>query len=277
MGKRALVLGGGGVAAVAWELGVLAALSEAGVDLGSADLVVGTSAGALVGAQLAGGADIGELYKAQLAGPNVAAPKVPVRAMLALSWLLLRYRDPLRYRKHVGRFALTARSASESDRRRDIASRLITHAWPKHSMMITAVDAISGEFIAFDQDSDVPLVDAVTASMAVPGVQPPATINEHRFIDGGTRSCANADLAAGYERIVIVAPIARGSGPIASVASQMNDLRAGSRVALITPDRASRKAMGWNPSDPRRCPGAARAGHAQAGAISSTFQDLWST
>lgn len=270
------MLGGGGVAAAAWELGVLAALAEAGIDLGLADLIVGTSAGALVGAHLAGGADIRRLYSIQLAAPQTAHAAVSIRTMLTLSWMLLRYRDPQQYRVHVGSFALNAHAPSDSDRRGDIASWLITHTWPAQPLMITAVDAASGEFAAFSQDSDVPLVDAITASMAVPGIQPPATIGGRRFMDGGIRSCANADLAAGYQRILIIAPVTAGSGPIASLAAQASDLRERSRVVTVAPDRASRKAMGWNPTDPGRGPAAARAGHTLGSAISPSLRALWS-
>lgn len=272
-----MVLGGGGVSAVAWELGVVAALAESGVDLTSADLIVGTSAGALVGAHIAHGADLRQLYQAQLTAPQPASTTASVRNLLRLSWILLRHRDPLQYRIHVGRFAMAATTYSENDRRSDIASRLTTHAWPPRPLMITAVDAMSGEFVTFSRDQGVPLVDAVTASMAVPGVQPPVTINGRPYLDGGMRSCANADLAAGYERVVVIAPIARGSGPIASVTDQVADLRGRSQVLTVAPDRSSRKAMGWNPTDPRRCPGAARAGHAQAAAVSSTVGQLWCT
>ncbi len=58
------------------------------------------------------------------------------------------------------------------------------------------------------------VVDAVGANCAVPGVWPPVTIGDRRFMDGGVRSVANADLAAGYERVVIVAPVAQGTGPL---------------------------------------------------------------
>ena len=63
---RALVLGGGGVTGIAWELGILKGLADAGVDLTSADLVVGTSAGSVVGAQITTGRTIDDLYKTQL-------------------------------------------------------------------------------------------------------------------------------------------------------------------------------------------------------------------
>src|SRR5689334_16577719 len=63
---RALVLGGGGVTGVAWELGVVSALLDAGIDLADADLIVGTSAGSAVAAQITSGASMDELVAAQL-------------------------------------------------------------------------------------------------------------------------------------------------------------------------------------------------------------------
>src|SRR5258708_9941745 len=67
---RALVLGGGGVTGIAWETGLLAGLAEAGVDLTSADLVVGTSAGSVVGAQILSGVSVQDLYAEQLTEPR---------------------------------------------------------------------------------------------------------------------------------------------------------------------------------------------------------------
>src|ERR1700681_4453810 len=69
-GGRALVLGGGGVTGIAWETGLLAGLAEAGIDLTSADLVVGTSAGSVVGAQILSGVSIKALYAEQLVEPR---------------------------------------------------------------------------------------------------------------------------------------------------------------------------------------------------------------
>ena len=68
--RTALVLGGGGITGIAWEIGVLAGLAEAGVDLTGADLVVGTSAGSVVGAQLTCGAELETLYERQLEPPT---------------------------------------------------------------------------------------------------------------------------------------------------------------------------------------------------------------
>src|SRR5260370_22782556 len=63
---RALVLGGGGVAGVAWELGILTGLHDTGVDVRGADVIIGTSAGSVVGAQIASGTNLESLFASQL-------------------------------------------------------------------------------------------------------------------------------------------------------------------------------------------------------------------
>ncbi len=88
--------------------------------------------------------------------------------------------------------------------------------WPAKMFKVTAVDARTGDFVVFDSSGEAGLVDAVGASCAVPGVWPPVTIGNRRFMDGGMRSVANADLAASYQRVVIMAPVAQGIGPIMS-------------------------------------------------------------
>jgi NTE family protein len=282
MAGRALVFGGGGVTGVAWEFGVLAGLAEAGVDLSGADLsgadlVVGTSAGSVVGAQVAAGVDIEERYAGQLAGPGgEVAATFGARAMLGFALAAIGTRDPQRARVRLGRMALGARTIPEAERRAVIASRLAVHEWPERRLLVTAVVADTGEFVVFDKASGVPLVDAVTASCAVPGVWPPATIDGRRYIDGGARSAANVDLAAGCDRVVVIAPAPRGFGPIASVARQVAGLRKGTRVAVVVPDAAARKAIGRNVLDPARRAGAARAGRAQAAAQAEAVAAVWS-
>src|SRR5215469_7069199 len=64
--RRGLVLGGGGITGIAWEIGVVAGLAEAGIDLSSPDVVVGTSAGSVVGAQDLSGIHIEDVYEEQL-------------------------------------------------------------------------------------------------------------------------------------------------------------------------------------------------------------------
>ena len=100
----------------------------------------------------------------------------------------------------------------EQERIDVIGSRLVSTEWPERPLVVTAVDTETGEFTTFDRDSGVPLVSAVAASCAVPGVYPPVTIDGRRYMDGGMRSAANADLAQGYDRLVVLAPIRGASG-----------------------------------------------------------------
>ncbi|HET7014234.1 MAG TPA: patatin-like phospholipase family protein, partial [Streptosporangiaceae bacterium] len=141
---------------------------------------------------------------------------------------------------------------------------------------ITAVDAAAGTFTVFDANSGVSLIDAVGASCAVPGIWPPVTIGERRFMDGGMRTVANADLAHGYERVVIVAPVAAGIGFMASPRRQAAALTAaGARVALVRPDRAAMRAIGRNVLDVSSRAAAARAGRAQAAAEAPAVRAAW--
>lgn len=277
MASRALVLGGGGATGVAWELGVLAGLAAEGADLSGADLVVGTSSGAVVAAQLTAGLSPADLYQAQADGYAAAAATRPgARTAVTAGWAVARYREPRCVRAPVGRMALAAPTIPEAQRRAVIESRLPAREWPPVRLLLTAVDAESGEFVAFDRDAGVPLVDAVAASCAVPGVWPPVTISGRRWIDGGMRSAANADLAEGSRRVVVLAPVSRGFGPLLRLADQVARLReSGSSVVVITPDRAARRALGRNALDPGCRALAARAGHAQAAALLAEVLAVW--
>jgi NTE family protein len=274
---RALVLGGGGVTGVAWEIGLLAGLDARGVQLSHADLVVGTSAGAVVGAQLAWETSLDRLYQAQLEPPGSRpADRMRLRDMAVFGWAGLRFTDPVRARARIGRMALAARTVAEADRRAVIASRVPADEWPARRLLITAVDAESGEFVTFGADNGVGLVDAVGASCAVPGVWPPVTIGGRRWMDGGTRSPANADLAAECDRTVVLAPIPRGMRAASGAAAQAAELeRAGRAVTVVSPDPAAVAAIGRNVLDPARSAPAARAGHAQAESVLDRVAAVW--
>ena len=277
--RRALVLGGGGITGIAWEIGLLAGLAEAGADLTGADLVVGTSAGSVVGAQLACGAELETVYARQLEPATGEKVARMTRAMLAqYGWALLRSRGrDVEFRRRVGTLALAAEKAgltpSEQERLDVIGGRLVSSEWPERKLVVTACDAETGEFRTFDRDAGVPLVQAVAASCAVPGVYPPVTIEGRRYVDGGMRSAANADLAQGYDRLVVLAPIPRGIGPIASVDAQVTGMV--SRVAVVSPDAGSRKAIGRNVLDPSAREPSARAGRAQAAGVAARISEVW--
>src|SRR5262252_2468898 len=278
MTRRALVRGAGGEAGIAWEVGLLAGLAERGVDLTAADLVVGTSAGAGVRARINSGVGLAALYEAQLApadGEIVA--KFGPRTIARFIWAVApARRNPLKARIRLGRMAVRARTEPAAQRGAVVAARLGTHEWPTRNLLITAVDADTGEFATFDSGSGVDLVDAVGASCAVPGVWPPVTINGRRWMDGGMRSPANADLAAGYDRVVVVAPITRGLKPLPSVTDQVRELaRSCQAVAMLAPDAASVAAFGRNLLDPRTRAPSARAGYAQAATVRADVAAVW--
>jgi len=278
MSETALVLGGGGVTGVAWELGILTGLAEAGVDLAKADLVVGTSAGSVVGTYVASGIDLEERYGRQVAASTGEIPaRLGLPTIGRFAWAMLRSRDAVTYAARIGRMALAASTVPEASRREVIAGRLGVTEWPSKRFLVTAVDAATGEFKVFDRDSGVSIVDAVGASCAVPGVWPPVTIDGRRYIDGGVRSATNADLAAGCSKVVIIAPISLGGKNIPRVSAQAEALRAaGASVIVIAPDSAAKQAIGRNVLDPARRPAAARAGRTQATTIVEQVAQVWS-
>ena len=277
MDRRALVLGGGGVTGIAWETGLIAGLAELGIDLAAADVVIGTSAGSVVGADIASGQELEALYRAQLAPPAPEpAAQMGWGVIGRLLWVMSTSRDPVRARARIGHWALAARTMPEADRRKVIEARLPAADWPAKTLKVTAVDARTGELVVFDSAGDAGLVDAVGASCAVPGVWPPVTIGHRRFVDGGVRSVANADLAAGYELVVIVAPVAKGIGHMTSPRRQAAALAgAGARVVLVRPDRAATHAIGHNVLDLSRRAAAATAGRAQAAAEAPAIRAVW--
>jgi NTE family protein len=277
--RTALVLGGGGITGIAWEIGLLAGLAEAGIDLSGADLVVGTSAGSVVGAQLTGGARLEAMYGRQLEpATGEKAARLNRATLVQYAWAMMRSRGrDVEFRRRIGALALAAEKAgltpTEQERLDVIGGRLISREWAERDLLLTAVDAETGEFRTFDRNSGVPLLQAVAASCAVPGVYPPVTIDGRRYVDGGMRSAANADLAQGYDRLVVLAPIPRGVGPMASVDAQVTGMV--SRVAVVSPDEGSRTAIGRNVLDPAARAPSAEAGRTQAARVAERIAEVW--
>lgn len=288
----ALVLGGGGAAGQAWQIGVIAGLAEAGLDLTeAADLVVGTSSGSTTAAWVRSGIPAAELLASVLSErvrPVGQSRELPPSLPMATVFERMRAigaaaTSAADLRRAMGAFGLESDSilepAAAGQRRAMVAARLPRHAWPDRPMIVVAVDAHTGELAAFDRDSGVDLVDAVTASTALPG-GPTHSINGTRYINGGVRSGENADLASGYANVVVLSPFGGWSQtpPQAGqfeglrrdpewgtdLASEVEALRKqGSDVEVITPDADSRAAMGTNQMDLATRIPAARAGFAQ--------------
>jgi len=275
--RRALVLGGGGVTGIAWMTGLLAGLAEAGTDLTSADLVVGTSAGSVVGAQILSGVTLEDLYAAQLKEPaGELAAKMGVGALLGFVVNGLWPGDERVGRARLGRAAMKARTVPEAERRAIIERRLLNRSWPETRLVIAAVDAETGEARNFDRDSGVSLLDAVAASCAVPLVWPPISIEGRRYIDGGVRSPANADLASGCERGVVLAPVAMALRPSGRIDSQLASLGPHVRSIVVSPDANARNAIGRNVLDPAHRVASARSGHAQSAGVAPAVAAVWS-
>ena len=270
------------MAGIAWEIGVLRGIGDGDAelltDLRKADLVIGTSAGAAVAAQITSGTSIDDLYAAQLSEHTSE-----LEVELNLDELMARFATavtgsagPQDMRRRIGALALETKTVSEATRRVAVAARLPEARWPEGALLLTAVDADTGEPAVFTKDSGVDLVDAVAASCAVPGVWPPVTIKGRRYIDGGVRSGANADLAAGCDRVLVVTPSqAAAPQPWGNLADEVDQLSP-SEVHVVYADDASVAAFGTNPLSPSTRGPAARAGReigrAEAGAVGSFWR-----
>ncbi|HLI89987.1 MAG TPA: patatin-like phospholipase family protein [Ktedonobacteraceae bacterium] len=283
IGTRALVLGGGGVAGVAWELGILTGLHDKGVDVRSADIIIGTSAGSTVGAQITSGIDLESLFASQLTPVKQSKERKveasPAQMMEVLSQAIAEAgADMKALRARIGAYALAAPTPPEAERRAIIESRLPKKMWPQQHLLMVAVDTATGEEYLMDRESGVSLVDAVAASCAVPGIWPPVTLAGRRYMDGGVRSATNADLARGYNRVLILNPLGAsadymGMG-ITEEAAALE--REGSQVLVIAPDAASTAAIGLNPLDPAARQPSALAGRAQGRELADSVAALWS-
>ncbi len=282
-----MVLGGGGNTGIAWETGLLWGLAEQGVDLTAADRVIGTSAGSVVGAQITGGDSLEQLYRRQLLSPaelgdgDIPVASISPLVVLRFGWYLLRSRGDLeRFGRLLGRAAVLKAMGgglpSVAERYEQIGQRIGGLTWPDRDLVVTAVDAVTGELVTYGPrgpEPEVSLEDAVNASCAVPLVYPPIRIGPRIVIDGGVRSGSNADLAAGCDVVVALTPVDRTIGPMRSAASMLADLDVPHLV--ITPDEGARFAIGKNVLDPSARPPAARAGYAQGRELADEVGELW--
>ena len=290
--ERALVLGGGGSTGNAWLIGVIAGLFDAGLDVTQADLIIGTSAGSTAAAQITGAsptqlmADILAAASQPRTGPvgsdGGRVPSGPVADHLRrMSEIIAAAEDAADMRRRMGAVALEMDAASDGSGqtrwRSTVAARLPSQRWPEQAVLITVVDAHTGEPVVFDRHSGVDLVDAVAASTAG---GPAYSIGDHQYIDGGYRSIENADLAAGYGRVLVLSPFGGTSRHPREwgthLAAQVDQLRArGSRVETIFPDSDSEHLFGANAMDLSLRPPAARAGYDQGRALAGQLTEFW--
>jgi NTE family protein len=285
MTRRALVLGAGGPAANAWEIGVIAGMAEMGIDVRAADLFVGTSAGSRVAAQIISGVSLEALLQQQV-DPclqlKASAVKVDFKK-LKDDYVRAKQGEggAVGFLQRMGTLAMAASTISEAEQRRVIASQLPTPEWAEQRLLAVAVDAESGERRVFDRTSGIPLIDAVAASCAAPGMSPTITIEGRRYMDGGVYSTDNADLAISCDRVLVLTLKAGvPSTCVVSLDAAVARLRDnGAAVVVMRPDEATEAAfaaVGGNILDPAVREGAARAGREQGRRIAaSDVAALW--
>jgi NTE family protein len=276
---RALVLGGGGVAGIAWETGLLFGLAEQGVDVLDADVFLGTSAGSAVAAAITTDTPLADLHDRQ-AFPAGDSPEIPVEfdvEKMVADWTALMGSAGAgqELRAAIGRYALAAPTVPERRRREVIEARLPQHKWPDRDLRIVAVDATTGEERVFTAADGADLVDVVAGSCAVPGVWPPASIEGHRYIDGGVRSSTNVDLVADFNVVLVLAPVEDLTVVDPDVDKASKKVLKRKKTLTIRPDHDSLAAFGANPLDPATARPAAQAGRAQAAAVADDVRALW--
>ena len=291
-GGRALVLAGGGAAGNAWQLGLIAGLADADVDVTGADVIIGTSAGSTVAAQITSATRPADLYAAILtevpqppSGEARSERGHPLRLSgpSYLEWsnrIIASAGDAADMRRRMGAAALEMDASDGSAQRRwrhIVEARLPSHHWPQQHLLVTAVDARTGEPVVFDQGSGVDLVDAVAASTSA---MTPYPIGENRYLNGGYRRSENADLAFGYGRVLVLSPFGgRSRMPLEwgmDLATQVDELRArGSRVETVFPDAGAGDVFDANALDPSTRRPAARGGYDQGRALSALLGEFW--
>lgn len=284
--RRAVVLGGGGIAGIAWHLGVLSELLDRGIDLDAADLVVGTSAGSVAGGILRFG-QVPLVYALQAAAAGAVpaedtAPGDQGGPDMATLWeriqtVLTGATGQQDARARLGRAAVEYSQGAESPLLAQLGAQFpADFGWPPAPFAVCVVEAETGEFRVLDSTSGVELSRAIAASCSVPLVFPPVEIDGTMYVDGGVRSGTNADVATGYDSVLVLACAPEDpSSPMGpQLDAAVESLRAaGTDVHVVTADDESIAAFGTNSlSDASRVPSALagrRQGALEADAVSA--------
>ena len=275
------MLAGGGLAGIGWETGILRGIADEAPETAKAlldlDVLVGTSAGSTVAAQLGSGLGIDVVFDRQTAASSTELnPDVGVDEItdLFVTAMLTPNTTTAEKLQKIGAVALSTQTVTEAVRRNVIAQRLPSHDWPDRVLRISAIDTATGELVMFDRNSGVGLVDAVAASCAVPAVWPPVTIGERRYMDGGVGSSVNMVLANDCDVAVVLVPSGRSApSPFGGGAAEEVDALGGSAFGVFADDE-SIAAFGPNPLDPACRKPSALAGREQGRRIAAAVTDF---
>lgn len=284
--KRALVLGCGAVAGAAWSVPVLDQLQrQLDWDARDADLLIGTSVGAVLATLLSSGVSVRRMMESQRGtvtdcdwnhdtDSGGAFPPLPAFAFPARSLVRLGLRGQVSPLTAACGLLPSGRTEMQGFR------RLIEHfvpngQWTSHpATWLMAVDAHSGARVALGR-ADAPkaaMARAVCASYAVPACCPPVQIGGRTLIDGGVVSPTSADfvLDAEVDEAIVLAPFAsrrmdRSLSPLNWIERRVRKVmtrivdrevasleQAGVRVIRLEPGPEDLSAIGYNMLDPGR-------------------------
>ncbi|HEX3981157.1 MAG TPA: patatin-like phospholipase family protein [Acidimicrobiales bacterium] len=210
--QRGLCLGGGGLFFVAWQVAYLQTLANHGVRVDHADRVVGTSAGSIVGSALVAGklkrmhSEVSVLSKvpAVVAALAPASTLTPSQQRALDLFVKATDGDPPTVQA-IGHAALAASTPKPEVMRRNISLVVGKGPWTSDALLITCVDAYTGERCVVTRSSLTSIPRAVAASSAVPGVFAPQPIGDRRCMDGGVSGTGtHLDLLAGAQRVLVL-------------------------------------------------------------------------
>ncbi|MEA3020999.1 MAG: hypothetical protein QOI47_2523 [Actinomycetota bacterium] len=240
-----LVLGGGGEVGIAWEIGVLEALAQEGaLDASTAATIVGTSAGSVVGTQLAAGRSTDDLVQRLLdasSGPVGAGSAAPdMTAVLEIFGSMMAASEmTTELAKTIGARAMDAATGDEERWVGGFERAVAVSEWPDADLRVVAMSCTTGERRVWTKRDGVPIQRAVASSCSVPGLFPPVTIDGDRYTDGGAWSPSNADLLAGegLDAVLFIGPIAGFlAGPPRQVDTELAAVAAkGARTERLKP------------------------------------------
>ena len=270
------MLAGGGVTGIAWLLGFVDGLRQSGVDVSTADTLVGTSAGACVAAQLATGKlDEAISLQRQFETSEIEVEFDGAAYVAAMEQAAKDAPTEVEAVRRIANFSSFVRDPPSPEQRRAVvAARLPSHEWPEQDLVITAVDRQSGELVEFRAASGVPLVDAVAASCAVPGVWPATEIGGRAYVDGGVRSNTNADLGRGHDTVFVLVPVPVTDAARARLQAEIESIQP-AHVHVVQADAESLAAIGPNPLSAARRAAVLDGGYRQASTEASVLAQFW--
>ena len=233
--KLGLVLGGGGLIGLGYHAGAMKALYDSGVDPANADLIVGTSAGAVIGSYLRTGWSPDDFYDyAYGRHPNSEKTEEEQKEQVHNLFVPMWANGPERIRRGIGSMFAAASSRGiwhkvgrteppaalrklfpsgmySTQNTRDRFERDLPEEWPDEKLYLCAADLYRGNRVAFGHwyAPEASLRAAVLASTAIPGVFPPVRIGDRHYVDGGVISATSLDLATdeGCDAIICIAPL----------------------------------------------------------------------